>query len=468
MRTIYIDCSATIGNMLQTGIQRVVRNVVRHAEAVASLHGYRVKVVALTKGDFYEVPIVEVLNPTPLTDVWRRRAAERVVCGALGLVGKTRSALASLSAAPAWRDFINAPRQRFGLAWCVCLPVSMPLAVTRRLGSVPPATNSERVSMTESAADHSGDILLLPDSTWGTSDLWPAAERFRARGGYVAAVIYDLIPLTHPDDCTPVHVRSFTAWLEGSRSRVDFYICISHSTELELDAFLQAFDGQGAPVVHPKTGFFHLGSGLDLAQTARNPSRYASGIVAGGDPVFLVVGSLEPRKNIGFVLDAFDAVWKRNKHIKLVLVGHNISKAEDVLARIRHHPLKNSKLFWLRETSDTDLEYLYQKAAALVFASRAEGFGLPVVEALQRGLPVLCSDLPVLREVADGKARFFRLENTNELSAAVEDLAARATGAGAPARIAFPWLTWRESCDWLLRSVISAHQESLGAGRIEL
>jgi len=260
-------------------------------------------------------------------------------------------------------------------------------------------------------------------------------------------VVYDLIPLSHPQFCPSSFVNAFTNWINKSVPCVDFYICISRSTETALRAFLDRAQGTA------RTDYFHLGSDLDLAQTQGDPETRVAEIFAGGDPVFLTVGSLEPRKNLSFVLDAFERIWLQNSRVKLALVGHNTWKVEDLLERIRRHPLLDTSLFWISGASDTDLEYLYQNATALVFASMVEGFGLPIVEAMQRGLPVLCSDLPVFREIADGKARFFSLETTDELTQCIRDEMEQYERLKQPRRVPSQWLSWNESTAILLNKV---------------
>jgi alpha-1,2-rhamnosyltransferase len=182
-----------------------------------------------------------------------------------------------------------------------------------------------------------------------------------------------------------------------------------------------------------------------------------SDIIADGSPLFLTVGSLEPRKNIGFVLDAFDVIWSRNSDVKLVLVGHRTWKVDDLISRIERHPQHGKRLFWLRDATDNDLGFLYQQAHALVFASCVEGFGLPLVEAMQRGLPVLCSDIPVFREIADGKVRFFSLAAEDELVAAVLDTAREQADPGRAERGTFRWMNWQESTEQLLNKVLAEH-----------
>jgi glycosyltransferase involved in cell wall biosynthesis len=100
--------------------------------------------------------------------------------------------------------------------------------------------------------------------------------------------------------------------------------------------------------------------------------------------------------------------------------------------------------------ADSELDYAYRHASALIIASKAEGFGLPVVEAFQYGLPVLCSDIEVFREIADGRAMFFSLDDPARLTAALDDFCATHDPALRRLRDPQPWLTWRESTEQLL------------------
>ena len=73
-------------------------------------------------------------------------------------------------------------------------------------------------------------------------------------------------------------------------------------------------------------------------------------------------------------------------------------------------------------TSDDDeLSFLYDHAAALIFPSYAEGFGLPIVEAARRGRPVICSDIPVFREVGGAGALYFRVNDARALAETIAD-----------------------------------------------
>jgi glycosyltransferase involved in cell wall biosynthesis len=444
MPTIYIDCSATYTSLDNTGIQRVVRNVALNAVQVAARLAYKVKFVAFREGAFSEISLSQFQSPN-ISSALRQRATRNARIKLLSWVERMRNRLAALSDAPAWKAFINAPRYRFGLAQCIASPVSLTMALVSLLRKK--GAGERPLPLWLSTDDLSKDILLLADSTFDFTEIWPAVSKFRQQGGYVSMVVYDLIPLSHPQFCPSSFVNAFTNWITKSIPCADFYICISRSTETALRAFLERAQSKA------RTGYFHLGSDLDVTQMKDDPAARVVEIFAGSVPVFLAVGSLEPRKNLSFVLDAFERIWRQDSRVKLVLVGHNTWKVEELLERIRRHPLLNTSLFWIRDASDTDLEYLYQNASALIFASMVEGFGLPIVEAMQRGLPVLCSDLPVFREIADGKARFFSLETIDELTQSILDEMEQYGKLKQPRRAPSQWLSWNESTTILLNKV---------------
>lgn len=131
---------------------------------------------------------------------------------------------------------------------------------------------------------------------------------------------------------------------------------------------------------------------------------------------WLVVGTREPRKNMAFFITQWQACRARDPSVPdLVLVGH----ASDVPA-----PLSQlAGLHWLSGLSDGQLQALYRKAACLWQPSYAEGFGLPVVEALSVGTPVAVARGSALDEVAPPSARRFDPHDGAQLKAAMLDLA---------------------------------------------
>jgi glycosyltransferase involved in cell wall biosynthesis len=113
-------------------------------------------------------------------------------------------------------------------------------------------------------------------------------------------------------------------------------------------------------------------------------------------PYFLYVGALNPRKNVPRLLAAFEEVRARHSQVKLVIVGPETWAADETLARCRH---MGDAVRLTGFVSDQTVHILYAGAAALVFPSLYEGFGLPPLEALAHGTPVITSNTSSLPEV---------------------------------------------------------------------
>ena len=125
---------------------------------------------------------------------------------------------------------------------------------------------------------------------------------------------------------------------------------------------------------------------------------------------FLAVGTLEPRKNLPVLLAAHRALRKEDHVPPLVLAGPSgLGTAPDV----------DADVLAVGYVSDDDLVPLVAGATALVFPSRYEGFGLPVLEALACGVPAVVSDLPVLREVAGHHAAYVPVGDVDALASAM-------------------------------------------------
>ena len=124
-------------------------------------------------------------------------------------------------------------------------------------------------------------------------------------------------------------------------------------------------------------------------------------------PYFLCVGALEYRKGQLMLAKAYlDALRTAPALPDLYFIGSDRSSGAEILKMAAENP----KLKYLNFVSKEDLCSYYQHASAFLFPSYEEGFGIPVVEALKAGLPVICSDIPVLREVAAGGACFVKPE----------------------------------------------------------
>jgi len=253
-----------------------------------------------------------------------------------------------------------------------------------------------------------GDILLGLD--W-VADILPAntalLEAWRVRGVRMLFVVYDLLPVQmpawFPEGIADMHAR----WLQCIGQYADELVCISKSVADDLRRW---FD------LHPprrrhdlRLGYFYPGN--DLASTRPSVGLPADAMSIlmrlRGSPSFLMVGTIEPRKGHASVLDAFDRLWDEGLEACLVIVGRQGWMSEALAKRIRSRVLAGAQLIWLEQVSDEYLEQIYDTSRALIAASEGEGFGLPLVEAARRGVPVIARDIPVFREVSSAFADYF-------------------------------------------------------------
>lgn len=470
---LYIECTHTHHSNVQSGIQRVVRNIMRNASDVAGQRGYDLVPVVYEAGQFRAAGLDQVLHdkltnaapPRRQTAMERLRSArnprELAHFVARPLYRRAREAVATILPFAPVRRFLFAHPTHFGLSWCLTLPLRLIRGPGPSDGASKPIVPADPATLKDgfgasldSTADQTGNILLLLDSSWHLQ-IWDAVERFIAAGGTTQTVIYDLIPITHPATVVRSLRDVYTAWMARHVTVSRRFMAISRSTAAELDDYLA---GIAATEQHPQPWSitpFYLGSELDLVDTSREVRPQVKTMFEGDSHIFIMVGSIEPRKNHSFVLDAFDRVWAAGGTARLVIIGRHGWKTEDLVRRIETHRQFGTRLHLARDMGDLELEYAYAHTSALLIASEAEGFGLPVVEAFQRGVPVLCSDIPVFREIAEDRATFFGLATAQLLAHAITTFSAEHDPSTRLCRHPQPWLTWRQSTEQLLDSVLS-------------
>jgi len=214
----------------------------------------------------------------------------------------------------------------------------------------------------------------------------------RRRPCRFAAVFHDAIPLRFPHTTWPKSVARHPGYMKRL-AEFDHVFAVSETSRQDLLAFWR---WQG---VVPRARVSTIALGADGLKTPRSVS-------AGAKPsrMLLSVGILEPRKNQAFLLDLAERLWDRRVDFTLVLVGRiNPHFGNPLKTRIRELQRRQpGRLLHLARADDRTLANLYGEARATIFATVAEGCGLPVLESLWQGVPCLCSDLPVLRENADG------------------------------------------------------------------
>lgn len=199
--------------------------------------------------------------------------------------------------------------------------------------------------------------------------------------------IHDLIPLTHPQYSrsgqAAVHARRLRQALQAAHGLV---VNSQHTAE-ELAAFAAR-----ERLLLPPLCVAHLAPVVDLAHEP------AAAPLPG--PYFVVLGTVEARKNHALLLDLWDR-WAAERAVgnelpMLVVIGQPGWEAASTLARLQAGA---AHLRWLPDADDAQVAAYLRHATALLMPSFAEGYGLPLAEALALGTPAIVSDLPALREV---------------------------------------------------------------------
>jgi glycosyltransferase involved in cell wall biosynthesis len=237
-----------------------------------------------------------------------------------------------------------------------------------------------------------GDVLFEVDSVWNVVevDRDELYGELRGRGVHVAVLVYDLLPVEHPEWFEASLVEVFDRALRAQARHAEAVLAISAHTAA---AFVRWRGRPGpTPVVIP------LGADVPAAAPARDGGHGPGGPRPGGSadgladaPYALVVGTVEPRKNHAVLLDAMELIWAGGSTARLVVVGRPGWNNDAVIERLRTHPELGARLRWFDAADDALLDVLYRDAAVVAVPSVTEGFGLPVIEALAHGVPVVAS-----------------------------------------------------------------------------
>lgn len=129
---------------------------------------------------------------------------------------------------------------------------------------------------------------------------------------------------------------------------------------------------------------------------------------------FLYVGNCYPHKNVDTLLQAFEELAEHHSDVYLCLVGPQNSFSEHIRSWVFKNNLQRFVLLFHNVPSG-ELKWLYTHAKALVFPSKTEGFGLPIIEAATTGCPMILSDIPIFHEVIGDQAQYFGLYDTEKL-----------------------------------------------------
>jgi glycosyltransferase involved in cell wall biosynthesis len=247
---------------------------------------------------------------------------------------------------------------------------------------------------------HGWEQFILPSRVDSNSVLWSPANTGPLFVRNHVLTIHDLTPLEHPEWFQPGFAAWYRLLLPMLARRVSRIVVLSEFVrrKVMMRFSLPAGKITAIPAGVDTSKFHPLNVSTDMG-------RY-----------ILFVGSLEPRKNLFGLLKAWDEINERHPNISLVIAGTSGSAF-----RRLSYPSSADRVRWIGYVPETDLPALYAGAELFILPSFDEGFGLPVLEAMACGTPVIASNGGALPEMVGDAGMIFNLSNPSTLSHSISE-----------------------------------------------
>jgi glycosyltransferase involved in cell wall biosynthesis len=211
-------------------------------------------------------------------------------------------------------------------------------------------------------------------------------------------VIFDLIPITHPEYV--VESNGFVNYLTLLRC-VDRVTCISRAIEQDVRDYLPMVRRRGPS---PEIATHYLGGDFGSTKQSKPPVAKAAAPKARNKeniPLVLSVGTIEVRKNHRRIMHAMVKAQRMGYRFRGVFAGGSGWLVESFLNELKHFQSLGFQIELADSVSEEKLEQLYKSSAFTVYASMVEGFGLPIVESVVRGVPCIASNQGCMGEIVE-------------------------------------------------------------------
>jgi len=258
------------------------------------------------------------------------------------------------------------------------------------------------------------------------------------RSGLRTTTIYDLVPLRFPDWVTPRTRAMHTAKYRNAARTCDLIVCISRHTADDV--------AEQLGVARERLAIAYPGLDPRFRPDGKRPER--------AQPYVLAVSTNEPRKNLTVAASAFRLLRERRPELTLLVAG---------AAGHGDEAISGDGVELLGFVADDELAALYRGAAAFAYPSRFEGFGMPVVEALASGTPVVASSHPSLDEACGDAALRVDPEDAEAFAKTLERALDERDGLVAPGLEHARRFTWEATG----RTVVEAYRRALAGGAQE-
>jgi len=210
-------------------------------------------------------------------------------------------------------------------------------------------------------------------------------------GGKIVATIHDLIAVKYGEDIPFFSRMYFSKWMPLTYKKADAIISISEHTKRDIIKYFRIPEEKITVIYEAANASYKKIDDQKGIGDVRK--KYQT-----GDKYLLHIGTLNPRKNLLFLVDVFSEVIKKHKDYNLVIVGKEGWYFDQLYEKVKKLDLKN-KIRFTGYIDEKDKAYLYNGASLFVFPSLYEGFGLPPLEAMSCGIPVISSKTSSMPEV---------------------------------------------------------------------
>lgn len=236
--------------------------------------------------------------------------------------------------------------------------------------------------------------------------------RLKENGFLIFNFIHDVIPILFPDIVHDTTKKNFIPFLQSVYTYSDLVLFNSFSSEKDFLALKEKFNTRR--LISTRV----TGLGSDFLQTKQKKhDPFIESLLK--KKYILFVGTIEPRKNQENVLEAFEILAKKYPDLNLIFIGKNGWKVEELVYKIKNHPLKDKQLFSLNSIDDDTLQSFYKNAFIVTYLSKYEGYGLPIAESLGYGNITITSKNSSMYEVGKNIADYVVYDNLNELSSLI-------------------------------------------------
>lgn len=270
-------------------------------------------------------------------------------------------------------------------------------------------------------------------------------REIQSTGLRTAVMLHDTIPLDMPQFCSDDGPELLMPSITYHAHHGDALLCNSQAT---ADDFLR----HARPLtskVRARPLVAHLG--LHEMRKTGDASSDLPAPLSADRPVFMILGTIEGRKNHAFLIDLWEEMGRRlpaEKMPQLVIAGRWGWKIETLRQKIDASPEVNRSIFIFEGPDDDTVEAILQQCNGLLMPSFAEGFGLPILEAAQKGIPVLANDLAVYRELAGDYTDLIALTDPEAWIRRITQYAAQKIRHTPP-----PIPTWDAHCTTILQGL---------------